>query len=115
MTKVDIDVTYVGESDGDYFSLYHMLADGGRPVMEILVDPDDQIWICGTTGLSIPQQTVGTAHRHRDDDLAPIIGEVNATTICLGSIMAYVRPRALDLMARVYCPVNDNVKGQSSG
>lgn len=99
-----MDITYVGESDGDYFSLFHLLADGDRPVLEILVDPYDQLWVAGMTGLSIPQQTAGTVHRHCDESLAEAIGRDNATHICLGSIAAYVRPRVVDLLARVYCP-----------
>ena len=104
------DITYVGKSDGDYFDLYHLLADGDsngqnrRPVMEILIDPFDQIWVCGVNGLSIPQVTKGKVHRHTDHELAEAIGDDNATEICLGAVVNYVHPRIATLMARVYCP-----------
>lgn len=92
-----MDVTYVGKSEGDYFDLFHFLADGDRPVLEVLVDPYDQIWICGVTGLSIPQVTLGKTHRHSIvDGVEPVI--------CLKSVATYVVPRIATLMARVYCP-----------
>ena len=113
------DITYVGKSDGDYFDLYHMLADGDsdgqnrRPVMEILVDPENHIWVCGINGLSIPQVTKGKVHRHTDPELAPIIGDDNATEVCLGSIAQYVVPRIATLMARVYCPLVETSKKEN--
>jgi len=110
-----MDITYVGRSEGDYFDLYHFLADGQRPVLEILIDPANAIWVAGVTGLSVPQVTKGQVHRHTDEELAAAIGEDNATTICLGSIAAYVVPRIATLMARVYCPVTENVKESENG
>jgi len=93
-----MDLTYVGKSAGDYFDLFHFLADGNRPVLEVLVDPEDTIWICGVNGLSIPQETKGKAHRHE-------IVEGVEGVICLKAVATYVIPRAPALMARVYCPI----------
>lgn len=98
-----MDITYVGTSGGGSFELYHFLADGNRPVLEILVDRDDKIWIC-KIGEDMPQVTKGEVHRHLNEELAPVIGVENATEVCLGSIAAYVVPRIATLMARVYCP-----------
>lgn len=111
------DITYVGKSEGDYFDLYHLLADDQspkrdgserRPVLEVLVCPENKIWVAGVTGLSVPQETHGRVHRHTDAELAKHIGEANATEICLGAVAAYVIPRAVTLMARVYCPHHKN-------
>lgn len=98
------DITYVGASEGDYFELFHLLSDGDRPVMEILVDPYDRIWIAGVEGygVAVPQLTDGTIHRHADEELET--HGINTRFICLGAVMAYVVPRAAELMARVYCP-----------
>jgi hypothetical protein len=105
------DITYVGKSDGDYFDMFHYLADDQsekrdgsqrRPVMEILVDPTDSIWVCGVNGLSIPQPTKGTVHRHTDEQFEA--AGIDASYVCLGSVAAYVVPRIATLMARVYCP-----------
>lgn len=97
-----MDITYVGKSDGDYFELFHFLADGGRPVLEILVDPEDKIWISGVTGLTIPQVTNGEVHRHKDDEFEAV--GIDTQHVCLGAIAAYVVPRVATLMARVYVP-----------
>ena len=99
-----MDIVYVGKSDGDYFELFHYLADGGRPVMEILIDPENKIWVSGMTGLSIPQVTKGEVHRHTDEYFE--IAGIDSEYICLGSIAAYVVPRIGTLMARVYCPAD---------
>lgn len=113
------DITYVGKSEGESFDLFHYLADGNRPVLEILVDSDDKIWIAavpteyGPLLATLPQQTKGEAHRHTDEQLAQAIGFENATTICIGAIAAYVVPRIATLMARVYCPATPiTVKGE---
>jgi hypothetical protein len=110
------DITYAGKSEGDAFDLYHLMADGDsdgqnrRPVLEILVDSDDHIWVAaiptvyGPLLATLPQQTKGKVHRHTDHELAAAIGEDNATEICLGAVAAYVLPRVATLMARVYCP-----------
>jgi len=99
-----MDITYVGKSEGDYFDLYHYLSDGGRPVMEILVSPDDKIWVagCGGFGQGVPQETKGTIHRHTDEQLEAV--GIDTAYVCLGSVAAYVVPRIATLMARVYCP-----------
>lgn len=97
-----MDITYVGKSNGDYFEVFHYLADGDRPVMEILVCPDDKIWISATNGLSIPQETKGAVHRHVDEQLEA--AGIDTEYVCLGAIAAYVVPRIGTLMARVYCP-----------
>lgn len=104
------DITYVGKSEGDYFELFHLMADGAsdgsnrRPVMEVLVSPDDKIWISGVDGYGVivPQETKGTVHRHKDDELEA--AGVDTEHVCLGAVMAYVVPRIATLMARVYCP-----------
>jgi len=98
------DITYVGKSEGDYFELFHYLADGNRPVLEILVSPDDKIWISGVDGHGngIPQETKGEAHRHTDDELEAV--GIDTKYVCLGAVAAYVVPRIATLMGRVYCP-----------
>lgn len=97
-----MDLTYVGKSDGDYFELFHFLADGNRPVLEVLVAPDDIIWVSGVHGMMMPQSTKGKAHRHAPaEGLEPVI--------CLKSLALYVAPRIATLMGRVYCP-NELVK-----
>jgi hypothetical protein len=100
--RADVDITYVGKSEGDYFDLFHFMADGDRPVLEILVSPDNKIWVAGMTGLSIPQETKGTVHRHKDDEFEAV--GIDTEHVCLGSIAGYVVPRIATLMARVYCP-----------
>jgi hypothetical protein len=97
-----MDITYVGKSEGSYFDLFHYLADGNRPVLELLVCPENKIWIAATTGLSVPQETKGVVHRHKDEELEA--AGVDTEYICHGSIAAYVVPRIGTLMARVYCP-----------
>lgn len=92
-----MDITYVGKSEGDYFDLYHLLSDGDRPVLEVLVDPDNAIWVCGMNGLSVPQVTNGKAHRH---EIAPGLEPM----ICLKSVAQYIVPRGVTMMARVYFP-----------
>ena len=94
----------MGRSEGDYFELFHYLADGDRPVLEILVDPDMRIWVAAVTGLSVPQVTDGLTHRHVDAEFEAL--GIDTTYTCLGGIAAYVRPRIADLMARVYCPAS---------
>ena len=85
------DITYVGSSEGDYFELFHLLADGNsdgtnrRPVLEILISPDNKIWIAGVEGHGngIPQETKGEVHRHTDAVLAAELGYDNATHVCM--------------------------------
>lgn len=104
------DITYVGKSEGDYFELFHLLADGDasgsgrRPVMEVLVDPEDKIWVSGVAGygVTVPQETKGTVHRHTDEELEA--AGIDSQHVCLGAVMSYVVPRVATLMARVYCP-----------
>lgn len=104
------DITYVGKSEGDYFDLFHLLADGDangdnrRPVLEILVSPDDKIWIAGVDGHGngIPQETNGEVHRHTDDQLEA--AGIDTQYVCLGAVASYVVPRIATLMGRVYCP-----------
>ena len=109
------DITYVGKSEGESFDLFYLMADGGRPVLEILVDSDNKIWVAavptgyGSLLATLPQQTKGEAHRHTDEQLAEAIGYDNATEICLGAIAAYVVPRIATLMARVYCPMEKSL------
>lgn len=98
-----MDITYVGESDGGSFELFHYLADGNRPVMEILIDREDKIWI-SKVGEGVPQITKGEVHRHTDEELGEFLGKENVSFVCLGAIAAYVVPRIDTLMARVYCP-----------
>lgn len=111
MLDIIPDITYVGKSEGGYFDLFHMLADGDdsdgsnrRPVLEILVSPDDRIWIAGVGGygVAVPRETGGVAHRHRDEDLEA--AGIDTEYVCLGAVMAYVIPRVASLMARAYCP-----------
>lgn len=99
-----MDITYVGKSEGDYFDLFHFVADGDRPVLEILVSPDDKIWVAGAGGYGqlVPQETKGTVHRHKDEQLEA--AGIDTEHVCLGSISGYVVPRIATLMARVYCP-----------
>lgn len=112
-----MDITYVGKSEGDYFDLFHYLSDGNRPVMEILVSPDNVIWIAGTGGygVGVPQETKGVVHRHTDDELEAV--GIDTEYVCLGAIAAYVVPRIATLMARVYCPkshaLSDVLGGES--
>lgn len=107
------DITYVGKSEGDFFELFHMLADDiseardgseRRPVMEILIDPNDNIWISGVDGygVPVPQMTHGKVHRHTDPELEE--AGIDTEHVCQGAIAAYVVPRIATLMARVYCP-----------
>lgn len=102
------DITYVGQSEGNYFTLYHYLADGGRPVMEILVDPDNEIWIAGVTGLSIPQRTGFHVHRHRDHELEEF--GIDTEHICIGSLNVVTSLHIIDFMARVYAPAPQNAE-----
>lgn len=109
------DITYAGQSDGGTFELFHLMADGDsdgqnrRPVLEILVDAEDKIWVAGvpsaTVGLpaTLPQVTKGTVHRHTDEQLE--VAGIDTSYVCLGAVAAYVVPRIATLMARVYCPV----------
>jgi hypothetical protein len=101
------DIMYVGKSEGDYFELFHYLADGNRPVLEILINPDNEIWVAGVSGfgVGIPQLTKGTVHRHKDEQLED--AGIDTEHVCLRAIASYVVPRIATLMARVYCP---NVK-----
>jgi hypothetical protein len=94
-----MDITYVGKSDGDYFDLYHFLADGNRALLEILVSPDMSIWIAGVGGfgIAVPQLTKGVAHSHS-------IVEGIEPVVCLKSVAGYVIPRISTLMGRVYVP-----------
>lgn len=116
------DITWVGKSEGDYFDLYHLLADGDsdghnrRPVLEVLVSPDNKIWIAGCAGygVPVPQETNGKVHRHVDAVLAEHIGEDNATEICIGSVAQYVLPRIATLMARVYCPATEKAQAEKT-
>lgn len=105
------DITYVGRSEGDYFELFHLMADGEtgtglyrRPVLEILVDPTNSIWIAGVGGYGVlvPQITDGRAHRHQDEEFEAL--GIDTNHVCLGSIVAYIIPRVATFMARVYCP-----------
>jgi hypothetical protein len=107
------DMMYVGRSEGDYFEVFHYLADdqskerdgsGNRPVLEILVCPENKIWIAGVNGLSIPQETNGRAHRHIDPQLED--AGIDTEHVCIASIIKYIVPRAATMMARVYCPVS---------
>lgn len=114
MRSADVDITYVGRSEGDYFDLYHVMTDvdehgdeslnESRPMLEVLVDPDCAIWVAGVSGygISVPVRTSGRAHRHIDPELEA--AGIDTSIICLGSVGAYVRPRVGTLMARVYCP-----------
>lgn len=97
-----MDVTYVGKSEGDYFELFHYLADGDRPVLEILVDPESRVWIAGVTGLSIPQDTGKKVHRHRDEELEA--HGIDTEHVCTGGITIITALNIVDWMARVYCP-----------
>lgn len=99
------DITYVGrENDTDVF---HVLADGDsdganrRPVLKVLVDDTDRIWVAAI-GESLPILTRGEAHRHMDEELER--SGIDTRYVCLGSVVAYVGPRIVTLMARVYCP-----------
>lgn len=115
---------YVGKSDGDFFDVFEYLADGksdgtqSRPVLEVLVAPDDKIWVAGVTTanglpLHVPQETNGRVHRHPldelDDETAFMLNvsdSVEPTSgICVASLYVYVYPRLATLMGRVYCPV----------
>lgn len=103
------DITYVGKSEGDYFDLFHLLADGTdestrRPVMEICISPDNEIYVSGVNGYGVlvPMLTKGKVHRHTDAELEQ--AGIDTEYVCLGSVMAYVKPRIATLMARVYCP-----------
>jgi hypothetical protein len=104
-----VDITYVGKSDGDYFDLFHVIVDG-RPVMEILVCPENTVWVAGVSGfgVAVPQQTAGVVHRHRDEWFEQ--NGIDSEHVCLGSIRAFVVPRIASLMARVYCPTTQDVK-----
>ena len=100
-----MDLTYVGKADKGEFERYHLLADGDRPVLEVLIDSSDAIWIAATDTTfvsALPQQTKGVVHRHTDANLEAI--GIDTELVCLGAIAAYVVPRAVTLMARVYCP-----------
>jgi hypothetical protein len=100
-----MDITYVRQ-DGN-FEVFHYLADGNRPVLNILVDTLDQIWIAAVEPplnyvTNTPQLTKGVAHRHTDEVLQTM--GVTLETVCLQSIAAYIVPRIGTMMARVYCP-----------
>lgn len=108
------DITYHGSSEGGTFEVFYLMADGDsdgqnrRPVLEVLVDRDDKIWIAAVQSpyvpavSTLPQVTNGTVHRHTDEDLEA--AGVDSACVCLGAVMAYVFPRIATLMARVYCP-----------
>lgn len=108
------DITYVGKSDGDYFDLFHYLSDGNRPVLEILVSPDNEIYVAGVGGYGqlVPQLTKGTVHRHTDEQLEQ--AGIDTEYVCLGAVASYVVPRIATLMARVYCPDTQAQTKQSS-
>jgi hypothetical protein len=100
-----VDLTYEGKSAKGEFELFHLLSDGNRPVLELLVDGEDAIWVApvDTTLVSgVPQKTKGVVHRHTDADLEA--SGIDSAHVCLGALAAYVIPRATTLMARVYCP-----------
>lgn len=101
------DITYVGRSEGDYFDLFHYIADGDRPVMELLVDPDCNIWIAGVTGLSIPQDTGFRVHRHRDPELEE--HGIDTEHVCMASLVVRTELNIIDWLARVYVPVQGGV------
>lgn len=100
-----MDLTYAGEKNG--FELFHLLSDGDRPVLEVLIDQEDAVWVAATdTTLvtALPQRTKGVVHRHTDADLEAL--GIDSKHVCLGAVAAYVVPRAVTLMARVYCPAS---------
>lgn len=104
------DITYAGKSEGDYFDLFHLMADGSsdgenrRPVLEILISPDDKIWIAGVDGygVMVPQETNGKVHRHTDEEFEA--KGIDTEYVCLGAVAGYIVPRIATMMARVYCP-----------
>jgi hypothetical protein len=101
----NMDMTYVGESEGGTFDLFHFLSDGNRPVLEILVSKEDNsIWVAGidTTYIltTLPQRTKGVAHRHPLETDGVTFGEY----VCMESVLVYILPRIVTMMARVYCP-----------
>lgn len=82
--------------------VFHFLADGNRPVLEIYVDESTDtdaklpILINGVgKGPDDIQQTKGTTH-------ADVSGD--KTRICMNCLAKYIVPRIATLMARVYVP-----------
>ena len=99
-----MDLTYVGMSDEGY-EQFHLLADGDRPVLNVMIDATDVIWVSALddgVAINVPQRTKGVVHRHTDAYLEA--EEIDSSHVCLGAVMSYVLPRAVTLMARVYCP-----------
>jgi hypothetical protein len=100
-----VDLTYVGMSDEGY-EQFHLLADGNRPVLNVMIDATDAIWVSALddgVAINVPQRTKGVVHRHTDADLEA--SGIDSSHVCLGAVASYVVPRAVTLMARVYCPV----------
>lgn len=100
-----MDLTYVGMSDEGY-EQFHLLADGNRPVLNVMIDATDAIWVSALddgVAINVPQRTKGVVHRHTDAYLEA--EGIDSSHVCLGAVASYVVPRAVTLMARVYCPV----------
>jgi hypothetical protein len=99
---------YVGKGENNS-DIFHCIADGNRPVLEIAVDVQDNIWIgrVGVSGFQM-QMTKGKIHRHPLDESDEILSQAligePPTDVCVDSIAQYIVPRIATMMARVYCP-----------
>lgn len=112
-----MNITYVGANGSDH--LFHFLADGDRPVLEIYVDenaasnsdkPNLPIRINGV-GHPLDNVQVTKGLTHAEPVHAVKDGQDGIELhICVGCLASYVLPRIVTLMARVYVPtVVDNV------
>ncbi len=92
-----VDITYV--TDQTPFAVYALMADGERPVLEILVHyGTHEIFVAAMDTTFVSGMLVKT------DGIAHVDPGDPADVLCLGSLRQYVLPRAVDLMASVYVP-----------
>ena len=106
-----MNLTYAGKDNENNSDIFHFLADGNRPVLQIVVDSQDRMWIGPVKCLGWEMQlTKGTVHRHPTDEADEILANamnLPVTDICMDAVVNYIVPRIATMMARVYCPKVD--------
>lgn len=108
------DLRYVGSSDNRH--LFHFLADGDRPALEIYVNAkpgEDKLPIfINAVGAPLDdmQETKGLTHMtsklDTDVDGAPL---GVTPLVCINCLAGYIVPRIHTLMTRVYVPKTADV------
>lgn len=107
MKLQDDTIIHVGVNGSDH--LFHLIADGGRPVLEIYVDENDPTYVIriNAVGASLDNIQSTKGHTHTDlqytEDVNGIPDGVKPF-ICIACIGTYVIGRIPTLMARVYLP-----------